>query len=143
MVAELSGALAAHANHVNKHRDIQDIIDEEREAFEQAIVDEQIETMARIDAYSDDSGFYPVTENGQITIPSSVRRALGILAGDQIGFLKQGDDYILVTPADVVRRLAGSMATNRLPRPLTIEEEDEAYQQGVADEVIRQMREDE
>lgn len=87
--------------------------------------------------------FHSVTKKGQITIPVDVRRELGIREGDQVGFIKQGGDYILVRPEDIVRRLAGSLSAYRLPRPLTIEEEDEAYQQGVADEVVRSMREDE
>jgi len=87
--------------------------------------------------------FRSVTKKGQVTIPIDVRRELGIREGDQVGFLKQGDDYILVRPEDIVRRTAGSLAAYRLARPLTIEEEDEAYQQGVADEVIRSMGEDE
>jgi antitoxin PrlF len=134
LVSELYRSLAAYTNPANKHRDIQELIDEEREAFEQGVADESLETMARIDGYSDESRFHPVTENGQVTIPARVRQALGLRAGDQVGFLKQGDDFMLVRPEDIVRRTAGSMAEYRLPRPLTIEEEDEAYQQGVADE---------
>jgi AbrB family looped-hinge helix DNA binding protein len=87
--------------------------------------------------------FHSVTKKGQVTIPAEIRRALGIREGDQLGFLKQGNDFILVRPEDIVRRTAGSMAAFRLERPLSIEEEDEAYQQGVADEVIESMMEDE
>jgi antitoxin PrlF len=87
--------------------------------------------------------FHSVTKKGQVTIPIEVRRALGISEGDQVGFLRQGDDFILVRPEDIVRRTAGSLSAFRLPRPLSIEEEDEAYRQGVADEVMRSMSEDE
>jgi AbrB family looped-hinge helix DNA binding protein len=87
--------------------------------------------------------FHSVTKKGQVTIPADIRRELGIREGDQVGFLKQGDDFILVRPEDIVRRTAGSMAAFRLARPLSVEEEDEAYQQGVADEVVQSMREDE
>jgi AbrB family looped-hinge helix DNA binding protein len=86
--------------------------------------------------------FHSVTKKGQVTIPIEVRRALDIREGDQVGFMREGDHYILVRPEDVIRRTAGSLADFRLARPLTIEEEDEAYEQGVADQVLQSMGEE-
>lgn len=85
--------------------------------------------------------FHSVTKKGQVTIPVEVRRSLGIREGDQVGFMRDGDHFILVRPEDVIRRTAGMMAAYRLERPLTLEEEDEAYQQGAADEVMQSLGE--
>jgi AbrB family looped-hinge helix DNA binding protein len=89
--------------------------------------------------------YHTLTSKGQLTIPHRVREEMGLQPGEKVGFMKEGDDWVLVRPRDVVRRTAGKgrKYVEALGRTYTIEEETEAYEQGVADEVIRSMSEEE
>ncbi|MBN9064680.1 MAG: AbrB/MazE/SpoVT family DNA-binding domain-containing protein [Rhizobiales bacterium] len=40
-----------------------------------------------------------VTSKGQITIPASVREALGLKAGDRVEFVPEGKDGFVIRPA--------------------------------------------
>ena len=72
-----------------------------------------------------------LTKKGQITLPSSVRRGLGIGPGDQIGF--RSDGRVLRLPRIPLAALAGVMPP-RSGRGRTIEE----LRQEVADELSEQ-----
>jgi len=51
-----------------------------------------------------------LTEKGQATVPVSVRRSLGLRAGDRIEWVER-DGYAEVRPANLsVRRLSGALA---------------------------------
>ena len=68
-----------------------------------------------------------VTSKGQVTVPKSVRVALGIDAGDEIVFRVEGDRAVIARTPDFLE-LAGSI---RVP----------AAKRNVAwDEVLRQTR---
>ena len=68
-----------------------------------------------------------VTSKGQVTVPKSVRLALGIDAGDEIVFRVEGDRAVIARTPDFLE-LAGSI---RVP----------AAKRNVAwDEVLRQTR---
>ncbi len=74
-----------------------------------------------------------LTKKGQITVPISVRRRLGIGPGDQIGF--RSDGRVLPLPRIPLSALAGVMPP-RSGRSRTIEE----LRQEVAEELSEQAR---
>lgn len=47
-----------------------------------------------------------VTSKGQITIPISIRKELGIKDGDKVIFLKQGDNIVIANSALIALRKA-------------------------------------
>ncbi len=72
-----------------------------------------------------------VTSKGQITIPVEVRGALGLRPGSRVAFVRTADgSYELVPATTSVTVLKGMIATP--PRPVTLEEMDEAVAQGAA-----------
>lgn len=46
----------------------------------------------------------PVTSKGQVTLPASVRRRLGLRKGDRIAFLEAGDEVRVIREEDLERR---------------------------------------
>lgn len=48
-----------------------------------------------------------VGERGQVTIPKEIRDRRGIEAGDEVGFVEQGDEIVLKPPTDQERLAAG------------------------------------
>ncbi len=66
-----------------------------------------------------------LTSKGQITLPQSVRQALGLEAGDKVDFVKVEDGYKLVPLRKDIRTLKGRFA-GRVERPVSLEEMDEA-----------------
>jgi AbrB family looped-hinge helix DNA binding protein len=74
-----------------------------------------------------------LTKKGQITLPSSVRRDLGIGPGDQIGF--RSDGRVLPLPRVAISALAGVMPP-RSGRSRTIQE----LRQEIADDLGEQAR---
>jgi AbrB family looped-hinge helix DNA binding protein len=86
-----------------------------------------------------------MTSKGQVTIPFHVREALGLKPGDQVGFIKQGDNYIVTTPHEIVEKTAGVFKkyADALDRSYSAEELREFYEVGVANEVMQSLREDE
>lgn len=76
-----------------------------------------------------------VTSKGQITIPVTVRRALGIHAGDRVDFVFHSDDRIEFRPATrSVTELKGFFGPRTEP-PLSIEEMDQAVADALAERV--------
>jgi antitoxin PrlF len=63
-----------------------------------------------------------VTSKGQITIPSQVRNALGLEAGDRVEFVEQGKgQFAIVAATRSVQELKGRFQ-NKRGKPVTIEE---------------------
>jgi antitoxin PrlF len=63
-----------------------------------------------------------VTSKGQITIPSQVRNALGLEAGDRVEFVEQGKgQFAIVAATRSVQELKGRFQSKRR-KPVTIEE---------------------
>lgn len=66
-----------------------------------------------------------LTSKGQITLPHSVRQALGLEAGDKVDFVEVAGGYKLVPLHKDIRSLKGRFA-GRVEHPVTLEEMDEA-----------------
>ena len=67
---------------------------------------------------------YPATVNskGQITIPSRVRAALGLEAGDRVEFVEQGEgQFAIIAATRSIRELKGIFQGKR-SKPVSIEE---------------------
>ena len=47
-----------------------------------------------------------ITTKGQITLPISIRRALGLKDGDKVAFVEMGGQYVLLNPAMLALRKA-------------------------------------
>jgi antitoxin PrlF len=63
-----------------------------------------------------------VTSKGQITIPSRVRQALGLDAGDRVEFVEQDKGQFAIIPANrSIRELKGLFQGKR-SKPVSIEE---------------------
>jgi antitoxin PrlF len=63
-----------------------------------------------------------VTSKGQITIPSRVRTALGLEAGDRVEFVEQGKgQFAIVAATRSVQELKGLFQGKR-SKPVSIEE---------------------
>jgi antitoxin PrlF len=73
-----------------------------------------------------------VTSKGQITLPRSVRHALGLNAGDKVDFVPVEGGFKLVPLRQDVRALKGRFA-GRVERAVTLEEMDEAIAGAASD----------
>lgn len=63
-----------------------------------------------------------LTSKGQITIPSQVRRALGLEAGDRVEFIEHGrGQFAIVAATSSVQELKGLFQRERT-KPVSIEE---------------------
>ncbi|MDQ3446827.1 MAG: AbrB/MazE/SpoVT family DNA-binding domain-containing protein [Pseudomonadota bacterium] len=76
-----------------------------------------------------------LTTKGQITIPQSVRKALGLQAGDKIDFVQEGPGtYKVVALRKDAKALRGRFA-GRVSRPVSIDQMAEA----IASEATKQV----
>lgn len=66
-----------------------------------------------------------LTSKGQITVPQSVRRSLGLHAGTKVDFVATGDGFKIVPLHKEASLLKGRFA-GRVTRPVTIDAMDEA-----------------
>ena len=80
-----------------------------------------------------------MTRKGQVTIPAEVRRDLGLREGDQLSVERLGDTVVLRRATSVTERTAGALARYRKARPLSPDEERDAFGQAVADEVTSSL----
>lgn len=72
-----------------------------------------------------------VTSKGQITVPSEVRRALGLRTGSRVNFIRtESGSYELVPETRTVRALKGSIAGPAVP--VTLDEMDVAIREAAA-----------
>ena len=79
-----------------------------------------------------------VTSKGQITIPSAVRKALHLKAGDRVDFFKSPDgEYILFPKNRPIRDLEGCVT--KLDHIVTIEEMNEGIADAVAESFLRSV----
>lgn len=78
-------------------------------------------------------------QKGRLTVPASIRRALGLNPGDRIVFYREGGRAYLETPQHIVRRTAGIAQPYARNPPPTVEELRAAFEKGVADEVVESM----
>ena len=77
-----------------------------------------------------------LTSKGQITIPQSVREALGLQAGDKVDFVREEPGtYKIVAVRKDAKALRGRFA-GRVARPVSIEQMAEA----VATEVVQRAQ---
>lgn len=53
-----------------------------------------------------------ITSKGQVTIPSALRKALGLRPGDQVVFHKEGDHLILTKRKNDIREAFGVLKTD-------------------------------
>jgi antitoxin PrlF len=74
-----------------------------------------------------------VTKKYQVTIPKEVRESLGIKAGDEVVFVRQGDSYVLMKLDDLLKEFTEVMNG--------IEETIEESRKGIARGVERTLRE--
>jgi AbrB family looped-hinge helix DNA binding protein len=80
-----------------------------------------------------------MTRKGQITVPAEIRRTLGLKEGDRVSFIQDGDDIRLVPTGSITERTAG-IARRYYHGPAPTEAElREAFERGVAEEVIASM----
>ena len=72
-----------------------------------------------------------LTSKGQITLPMAVRTALGLAAGNQVDFVRQGASFVLMPVRSDVTTLKGRFA-GRVKKPVSIEAMDQAIAAGAA-----------
>ncbi len=70
-----------------------------------------------------------LTSKGQITLPSAVRKKLGLAPGDQVDFVESGEGFTLIPVSKHPSVLRGRFA-GRVPRPVSIDEMNEAIADG-------------
>ncbi|MGJ7497331.1 AbrB/MazE/SpoVT family DNA-binding domain-containing protein [Variovorax sp. RT4R15] len=80
-----------------------------------------------------------LTSKGQITLPASVRSALGLEAGAKVDFVAEGDGFKVVPVRNKVSSLKGRFA-GRVGRPVSLEAMDRAIGEAVADRQRRSGR---
>lgn len=82
-----------------------------------------------------------LTRQGQITVPKTVRDALGARPGDDIEFVRRGDAFLVdVRPRRSVLDFAG-MAADGAPRvPATAEDLDALIEGGMTDAAVARER---
>ena len=74
-----------------------------------------------------------VTKKYQVTIPKEVREALGIKAGDEVVFVRQGNSYVLMKFEDLLQEFTEIMKD--------IDETIEETRQGLARGIERTLNE--
>ncbi|WP_297469338.1 AbrB/MazE/SpoVT family DNA-binding domain-containing protein [Thermococcus sp.] len=74
-----------------------------------------------------------VTKKYQVTIPKDVREALGIKAGDEVVFVREGNRYVLMKLTDLLKELSDVTRD--------IDETVEEVKQGLARGIERSLRE--
>ena len=72
-----------------------------------------------------------LTSKGQITLPMAVRTALGLGAGNQVDFVRQGASFVLRPVRNDVTALKGRFA-GRVTKPVSIEAMDQAIVAGAS-----------
>lgn len=80
-----------------------------------------------------------MSQNGQITIPATIRRALGLAGGERLAVEQQGDLVVLRRVEQVTERTAGILSAYRREPAPTRDEERAAFEEAVAAEVVASM----
>lgn len=68
-----------------------------------------------------------VTSKGQVTIPASVRRKLGIKPGDRVGFVER-DDHVVIERHE--NRVEAAFGVLKATRSVSLEQMEEAIAAG-------------
>ena len=76
-----------------------------------------------------------LTSKGQITLPISVRNALGLSVGAQVDFVPVDGSFILVPVRSDVSSLKGRFA-GRVKKPVSVEAMNEAIAAGAVSRVL-------
>jgi len=70
-----------------------------------------------------------ITSKGQVTIPSSVRAAIGLVPGDQIEFVRESGNKYVITPRTCsIKELRGIVP--KPAKPVSLEDMEEAIVKG-------------
>lgn len=75
-----------------------------------------------------------LTSKGQITLPLAVRAMLGLVAGQKVDFVPEGDSFRVVALRLDAPSLKGRFA-GRVAKPVSLEEMDAAIAAGAAGRV--------
>lgn len=83
-----------------------------------------------------------IRKKGQITLPSDLRREMGLHEGDVIYFERRGNETVLVRAEDIIARTAGALKkyADNTP-PLSPDDINSLASEGIAKEGIRKLRE--
>lgn len=73
-----------------------------------------------------------LTSKGQVTLPVSVRDALGLEAGSKIDFIAEGEGFKVVPVRSKVSSLKGRFA-GRVAKPVSLEAMDRAIGEGAVE----------
>ena len=76
-----------------------------------------------------------LTSKGQITLPISVRNALGLSAGAQVDFVPVDGSFVLVPVRSDVASLKGRFA-GRVKKPVSVEAMNEAIAAGAVSRAL-------
>lgn len=79
-----------------------------------------------------------ITRKGQITLPASVRKALGVGQGDRITVMLEGQGARLVPQKQSVVEATAGIFKSDQPR-LTIKEEEQAAEEAWAEEALKNL----
>lgn len=80
-----------------------------------------------------------ITRKGQVTIPIEIRRSLGVDEGDRVDFVQDNGTVRIVPTGSVAERTYGALHRYARIPPLSAEEERDAFEQAVAQEVWESM----
>lgn len=80
-----------------------------------------------------------ITRKGQITIPVEIRNELGLREGDVLVVERTNAGILLRNQQEIVRNTAGALAKYARFPPPTPEELRQAFEEGVAEEVVASM----
>ena len=81
-----------------------------------------------------------VTRNGRVTVPVEIRRSLCLMQGDRVAFVVENDSLVLRPVGSIVDRTARIFARYRRPGPPpTLKELRDAFERGVAEEVMASL----
>ena len=80
-----------------------------------------------------------VTSKGQITIPSEVRKSMGLKSGEKVAFFEGEDGEFKLRRVGSIKDLRGCLAG--LVPPMTIEETDKAIGEAVTESYLRSVGE--
>ena len=82
-----------------------------------------------------------LTRQGQITVPKAIRDALGARPGDDVEFVRRGDDLLVeLRPRRTMLDFAGLAADTAVRIPASAEALDEVVARAMADEAVARVR---
>lgn len=73
----------------------------------------------------------PVTNEGRVTVPKTIREHLGLKTGDRVKFFVHPNGSVVLLPVRPLKALRGMLKSKRR-RPVSIEEMNEAIAEGAS-----------